>query len=94
MLSLKWFGLALAYMVLLANEQEQALLQNVSTLKTIISQIKQIPKGESIGYGRKWIAKKETSIATVPIGYADGLNRKLGTEKESYLLTGIMRNCR
>ena len=42
-----------------ANEQEQALLQNVSTLKTIISQIKQIPKGESIGYGRKWIAPKK-----------------------------------
>jgi alanine racemase len=60
------------------NDTKQSLLQNVSTLRTIISQIKQISKGESIGYGRKWFAPKDMRIATVPIGYADGLSRKLG----------------
>jgi alanine racemase len=50
---------------------------NVSTLKTTISQIRQIPKGETIGYGRSGIAKTDMSIATLPIGYADGFNRRL-----------------
>lgn len=71
-----------------ANETEQALLQNVSTLKTVISQIKTVPAGESIGYGRNWVAKKDTIIATVPIGYADGLSRKLGNGKGSMYLNG------
>ncbi len=59
-------------------EEEQQLIQNVSSLKTTISQIKNIPKGETVGYGRNWTAKKKSRIAIVPIGYADGLNRKLG----------------
>ena len=70
------------------NDTEQNLLQNVSTLKTIISQIKKIPKGESIGYGRKCIAKKDMLIATVPIGYADGLNRILGNGKGKLFVNG------
>jgi Alr-MurF fusion protein len=71
-----------------ANETEQALLQNVSTLKTVISQIKKIKTGESIGYGRNWVAKRETIIATLPIGYADGLSRKLGNGKGSMYVNG------
>lgn len=59
------------------NATEQSQLQNVSTLKTSISQIKNIPANETIGYSRKGIAKRDTKIATVPIGYADGLSRKL-----------------
>ena len=53
-------------------------LQNVSSLRTTISQIKQIPEGETVGYGRKWKAERNSVIAIVPIGYADGLNRNLG----------------
>ena len=60
-----------------SNENEQLQLQNVSTLKTIISQIKNIPVNETIGYSRKGIAVKDMQIATVPIGYADGLSRRL-----------------
>lgn len=60
------------------DENEQKLLDNVSTLKTVISQIKDVNKGESIGYGREWTTSKEMKIATIPIGYADGINRKLG----------------
>lgn len=52
-------------------------VSNVSTLKTTISQIRNIPKGETIGYGRKGKAKSDIKIATLPIGYADGFNRRL-----------------
>ncbi len=65
---------------------EQKELQNVGTLKTIISQIKVIPKNDSIGYGRKWMAHQETTIAIIPIGYADGLNRKLGNGKGKVMI--------
>ncbi len=50
-------------------------LKTVATLKTIVSQIKKIPPGESIGYGRKGKADNEMTLATIAIGYADGFNR-------------------
>ncbi|MEK6615309.1 MAG: alanine racemase, partial [Bacteroidota bacterium] len=71
-----------------ANESEQQQLKNVSTLKTTISQIKNIPEGESVGYSRTFVAKKETRIATVPIGYADGLSRRLGNGKGKMIVQG------
>ena len=52
-------------------------LENVSTLRSTISQIKRIKPGETVGYNRTWKAEKEMTIAIVPIGYADGLDRKL-----------------
>jgi Alr-MurF fusion protein len=61
-----------------ANEYEQMNLQNVSTLKTIVSQIKLVSPPDTVGYSRKGILTKPSRIATVPIGYADGYNRKLG----------------
>jgi Alr-MurF fusion protein len=60
------------------NETEQKNLLNVSSLKTTISQIKKVDAGDTVGYSRKGKISKPTVIATVPIGYADGLNRKLG----------------
>lgn len=59
---------------------EQKYLQNVSTLKSIISQIRTISEGESVGYSQKFIAKKTTRIATIPIGYADGIDRGWGNK--------------
>ncbi len=53
-------------------------LQNVSTLKSTIAQIKTVNKDEGVGYGRSAVTKKETKIATVNIGYADGLDRRFG----------------
>ena len=58
-------------------EEEQEKLQNVSTLRSIISQIKHIAPDDTVGYNRRFKAKKETTIAIVPIGYADGLSRAL-----------------
>ena len=60
---------------------EQDNLHNVSILKTSISQIKKIKAGDTIGYDRAYTAKSDTTMATVPIGYADGLNRCLGNGK-------------
>ena len=60
----------------------------VSTVKTTISQIKKIAVGDSIGYSRKEIAKQEMVIATVPIGYADGLSRKLSNRKGKMVVHG------
>ncbi|MEQ9412291.1 MAG: alanine racemase, partial [Cyclobacteriaceae bacterium] len=53
-------------------------LQPVATLKTVVSQVKKIKPGESIGYSRSGIAQKSTTIATIAIGYADGYSRSLG----------------
>lgn len=66
--------------------EEQTLLQPVSTLKSIISQIKIISSGDTIGYSRAWKAEKETKIGIVPLGYADGLRRILGNGKGHLLL--------
>jgi len=60
------------------DEEEQKLLENVGTLKSIISQIRTIEVGESVGYGRRFIAEKQSKIATIPIGYADGISRHWG----------------
>jgi len=59
---------------------EQKYLENVGTLKSIISQVRIIPAGDSVGYGRRFMAEKETKIATIPIGYADGIARLWGNE--------------
>ena len=60
------------------DSEEQKELENVGALKSIISQIRTIAAGESVGYGRRFIAEKETKIATIPIGYADGIRRSWG----------------
>jgi alanine racemase len=58
--------------------EEQKYLENVGTLKSVISQIRTIQAGESVGYGRRFMANKPTRIATIPIGYADGISRLWG----------------
>ena len=63
------------------SKEEQGSLENVSTLKSIISQIRTVEPNESIGYSRKFMVKKEMRIATIPIGYADGIRRAWGNEK-------------
>jgi alanine racemase len=53
-------------------------LLQISTLKSTIAQIKEIPVGETVGYGRKGVANNPLRIATICIGYADGYPRSLG----------------
>ncbi len=59
-------------------EEVQAHLTPVSRLKTRVSQVKNIPTGDSVSYSRRWIAERPSRIAIIPIGYADGLHRSLG----------------
>lgn len=71
-----------------SSEKLQGKLTNVSTLKTTISQIKHVKKGESVGYGRVGKVTKDKTIATVGIGYADGLSRRLSNKAGRMLVNG------
>ena len=53
-------------------------LKSAVTFKTVISQISEVKEGESVGYNRKFKATANTSIATIPVGYADGIPRLVG----------------
>jgi alanine racemase len=53
-------------------------LIEAATLKTTISQIREVKKGETVGYGRRAVMNRNSRIATVRIGYADGYPRALG----------------
>lgn len=68
---------------------EQNALQTVGTLKTVISQIKNLKKGETIGYSRKGILEKDSRIATIAIGYADGFDRGFGKGVGKVLVNGV-----
>jgi alanine racemase len=61
-----------------ATGTNQAALQTVGTLRTVISQIKTVQAGESIGYSRRGVLDHDARIATLAIGYADGYDRRLG----------------
>jgi alanine racemase len=61
-------------------------LMNVATLKTAISQIRDLRPEETIGYGRHGSVKRLSRIAVLPIGYADGLDRRLGNGNGKVLL--------
>ncbi len=65
-----------------------AQLRNVCTLKTTILSVKTITEGESIGYGRHTFLKEDRQIAVIPIGYADGFDRRLGNYGGEVLVRG------
>ena len=58
--------------------RDNRILHTVSTLKTTILQLRHVPKDETVGYSRKGVLTRDSVIAAIPIGYADGLNRHLG----------------
>ena len=64
------------------------ILHNVSTLKTTILQIHDVPQDETVGYSRKGRLSRDSRIASIPIGYADGLNRRLGNGNAYCLVNG------
>ncbi|RCS27747.1 alanine racemase [Polaribacter sp. WD7] len=66
--------------------QETLQLKNTHNLKSIISQIHFIQPGETVGYNRAFVAKRPTKSATIPVGHADGLSRKLGNKKGYVLI--------
>jgi len=65
-------------------------LRKVHTLKAYILQIKQLKKGESVGYNRQYICEKDCTIATVSFGYADGLPRNISGKSYKVLVNGVL----
>ncbi len=70
------------------NARNNALIHNVVTLRTTILQIREVKAGESIGYSRRTVLERDSRIAAIPIGYADGLNRRLGNRNCYCLVNG------
>ncbi|MDD5992826.1 MAG: bifunctional UDP-N-acetylmuramoyl-tripeptide:D-alanyl-D-alanine ligase/alanine racemase [Prevotellaceae bacterium] len=70
------------------DSRDNHILNTVSTLKTTILQLRQVPKEETVGYSRKGILERDSTIAAIPIGYADGLNRHLGRGRGYCLVNG------
>lgn len=70
------------------NPRTNEIINNVSTLKTTILQLRHVKAGESVGYSRKTILEKDSLIGAIPIGYADGLNRHLGNRHGYCLVNG------
>lgn len=62
------------------NSQIQKQLQSVVSFKTVISQISMVEGGESVGYSRRFKTDHLTKIATIPVGYADGIPRLIGNQ--------------
>lgn len=67
---------------------DNRLLQPVATLKTRILQIRELKKGETVGYNRNGAITRDSRIACIPIGYADGLDRRLGNGKGQVSISG------
>ena len=68
--------------------RDNRILHTVSTLKTTILQMRHVPKGDTVGYSRKGTIERDSVIAAIPIGYADGLNRHLGNRHCYCLVNG------
>jgi alanine racemase len=63
-------------------------LKPIAALKSVISQIHKITKGNSVGYNRGFIAENETLSATIPLGHADGIGRQYGKGKGCFIVNG------
>ena len=70
------------------DSRDNSILNTVSTLKTTILQLRNVPKEDTVGYSRKGKLSRDSVIAAIPIGYADGLNRKLGNGRCYCLING------
>ncbi len=70
------------------NPLDGSVINNVSTLRTVILQIRDVPAGESVGYSRRTVLNRDSRIADLPIGYADGLDRRLGNRGAWCLVNG------
>lgn len=70
------------------NPRDNSILHNVCTLRTTILQKRGVPAGETVGYSRRGKIERDSVIAAIPIGYADGLNRKLGNRRCYCLVNG------
>ena len=72
------------------NPTDNSIIHNVSTLRTTILQVRDVPAERTVGYSRRGRLSRASRIAAIPIGYADGLNRHLGCGR-GYCLVGSQR---
>lgn len=70
--------------------EDQANLRTVGALKTVISQIKSVKAGDTVGYGRRGVVATDTRTATVAIGYADGYDRRFSRGVGKMLVNGTL----
>ena len=70
------------------NARNNQIINNVATLKTTILQIHDVPAGDTVGYSRRTTLSRDSRIAAIPIGYADGFNRRLGNRGCYCLVNG------
>lgn len=72
-----------------SSEEFQTTLQTVATLKTTIAQLRTVKAGDTIGYNRRGKVERDSLIATIRIGYADGFSRKLGNGNGKVFINGV-----
>jgi alanine racemase len=73
-------------------QPENSPLRPAMTLRARVALVKRVPAGEGVSYGHEWTASRETTLALLPIGYADGVPRRLGREgRMRVLLGGVLR---
>ena len=70
------------------DSRDNSMINNVTTLKSTILQIHDLKAGETVGYSRRGTLSRDSRIAAIPIGYADGLNRHLGNRHCYCLVNG------
>ena len=70
------------------DSRNNQLIHNVSTLKTTILQLRNVPATDTVGYSRRGVLTRDSVIATLPIGYADGLDRRFGCGRGYCLVNG------
>lgn len=66
-------------------------LEPALSLRSVVSSVRRVGAGESASYGRRWLAPADTVLATIPLGYADGVPRSLGLSGGSVLIGGSRR---
>ncbi|MBR1769251.1 MAG: bifunctional UDP-N-acetylmuramoyl-tripeptide:D-alanyl-D-alanine ligase/alanine racemase [Bacteroidales bacterium] len=70
------------------NKKETEYLKPVMSLYTVITQVREIGEGEDVSYSRKFVSPKPMRLGVIPVGYADGLNRRLGNGNFSVYVNG------
>lgn len=78
------------YGIATVNDGSEADLQPISSLHSVIISIKELPSGTTIGYGRKGVLERDSRIATIPIGYADGYARCFGNGNANVYINGTL----
>ncbi|MCU1661726.1 MAG: Alanine racemase [Pseudonocardia sp.] len=85
-------GIAIYGLDPLDRQPGESPLRPAMTLRSRVALVKRVPAGEGVSYGHEWTTPRETTLALLPIGYADGVPRRLGRDgRMRVLLAGVLR---